>query len=215
MRTRFPSLLAVTILSMQMMNTYAAPPDSVAKGERAKHRSRSITADDTAKAIAFATEHHAELATLLERLRENSQNEFEHGIRDVHRAVSRLDRIREKQPAKFASELEIWKAESRIRLLTAKWLMSQDPKLEEQIRHLLSERQLSRIARLEAEHTRAENRLQQLEQQLAEAREATAVDREWERLRTRSTNRSKQKRSKVASSKPKEPSAVDKAVVAD
>jgi hypothetical protein len=216
MQTRFPFLLVlIPVISLPLMKAYSDSPESASDGERTKRSIKTLTPADTTRALEFATEHHTELAILLERLRESSPNQFRNGIREVHRAIARLDRIRDKQPTQFPSELQLWKTDSRIRLMLARWTMSQAPELEKQIRGLLNKRQTVRIERLETEHARAEKRLQQLEKQLIEARKVTAVDREWKRLQSRSGTRTKRKRSKAIPPASDKRTSTGKAVQAD
>ncbi len=148
------------------------------------------------RALGFAQEHHSDLAELLGQLRNNSPAGFDRGIREVHRAVVRLDRFREKQPTRHTYELARWKTDSRIRLLTARWVMSQDPSLEKQIRMMLKKRQQARLERLTADHKKAAERLKQLDEQIAEASAESALTDEWERLRKRAVSQAGTRRSK-------------------
>ncbi|MDG2130365.1 MAG: hypothetical protein P8K08_20360 [Fuerstiella sp.] len=141
-------------------------------------------------ALEFARKHHPELANLLERLQSTvPAGFFARGIREVHLARQRLERIREKQPARFESELKHWKIDSEIRLLTARWAMSRDPALEKTIRELLRTRQQSRMDRLNEERAKLAARLTQLDAQIGLGTEELAVDlvEEWNRLAKQAT----------------------------
>lgn len=151
------------------------------------------------EALKFARKHHPELGHLLERLRSTSPSGFARGIREVHLARQRLERFREKQPVRFADELKNWKTDSKIRLLTAKWAMSQDPELEEQIRELLRSRQRARFKRLKEDRAKLTARLEQLDGQLglgAEELELDLVD-EWNRLARQAATTAKSQRRKT------------------
>lgn len=146
-----------------------------------------LTTDQEENALKFAKTHHPELARLLEQLRRKSSVEFKRGIREVHLAALRLDRMKEKQPARFKSELQTWKADSEIRLLSAKWIVSSDKKLEKQIQALLRKRQENRIEKLTTERERLAQRLQQLDDQInmSTSEMEAAIASEWERLSKR------------------------------
>lgn len=152
-----------------------------------------LTADQEDEALRFARQHHPELANLLEQLRSKSSSGFSRGTREIHTAAQRLERIQEKQPARFDAELKNWQLDSNIRLLTARWTMSQDPKLEEEIRTLLRERQQSKIDRLKAERDRLADRLAQLDSQIGMGTDELEADlaSEWEQLAKRSTTTAK------------------------
>lgn len=167
-----------------------------------------LTTDQEESALEFAKKHHPELARLLEQLRRKSSVEFKRGIREVHLAALRLDRFKEKQPARFKSELQTWKADSEIRLLSAKWIVSSDKKLEKQIQALLRKRQELRIEKLTTERERLAERLKQLDDQINMSTSDldAAIDAEWERLskRAAATRKARTKPSrKTTPAKPK------------
>lgn len=147
-------------------------------------------------ALKFAQQHHSELASLLTNLRSKSSTEFRRGIRDVHLAAIRLERMQEKQPARFDGELKQWKIDSEIRLLSAKWIISGDKKLEKRIQVMLRRRQENRLTRLEIERDRVAARLEQLDEQInmdASGLEAV-LDAEWKKLAKRATAARKSRR---------------------
>lgn len=172
-----------------------APPAK----RRTEQRSGALSAEQTEQALEFARQHHAELGELLSELKDSSPAGFRRGIREVHRTVQRLERFRSKQPTRHARELQRWKTESRIRLLTAQWLMSQDPELERQIKELLQQRQQTRLEQLTADRDKLESRLQQLEKQISRASDEQLLDQEWERLQKRATARANSRRPKKPS----------------
>lgn len=164
---------------------------TVARNARPANRPavNRLPAADVESAMKFAREHHPELARLLEKLRGKSDVEFHRGIREVHIAVVRLERYREKQPARFEAGLRDWKRDSEIRLLSAKWIVSGDEKLEKRIQQLLRARMEARIENMKTERTRLAARLEQLEQQINmdTAEMEAALTAEWERLSRRAT----------------------------
>lgn len=178
-------------------NKKADSPNTTARTTRPSSRPaiNKLPAADVESAMDFAREHHPELARLLEKLRGKSDIEFHRGVREVHTAAARLERYREKQPARFESGLRDWKRDSEIRLLSAKWIVSGDDKLEKRIQQLLRDRMESRIETMKAERKRLAARLEQLEQQINmdTAEMEAALTAEWERLSRRgtATNRAK------------------------
>lgn len=191
MRASFLSLILISLLTAA--GPLAAQEGSTAAKKRsggkstASNRGTPLTEEQTDRALAFAEQHHAELADLLRRLRDNAPAGFKRGVREVHRTVQRLERVREKQPVRYTRELNRWKTDSRIRLMTARWLMSQDPELEQQIKDLLRERQRIQLEQLQADRDRAALRLKQLDDQIARTSDEQYLQQEWKRLQKRSS----------------------------
>ena len=101
-----------------------------AKPEQGEKRSRSEKSEaDRKAAMAFATQHHPELARLLEQLEKSRPNEFARAIRDLNQQLQQLERTREKSPSRYDAQLESWKVESQIRVLTARWSLSRDAEI--------------------------------------------------------------------------------------
>ncbi len=149
----------------------------------------TLTTDQQTYALEFARQHHPELANLLVRLQRSSPSGFARGIRDVHSAAERIERVSERQPARREAELKKWKIDSEVRLLTAKWVMSQDPKLEERIQQLLRDRHNAKIDRLHAERDKLAERLHQLDKQIGMSTSDTEaiLAAEWQRLTKQAT----------------------------
>lgn len=149
-----------------------------------------LTTDQQEVALKFARKHHPELATLLERLRKSSPEGFNRGIREIHNASLRLKRYQEKQPARFEQELRNWRIDSEIRLLTARWAVSQNKKLEEQIQDLMRARQESRLDQMRAERERLARRLAELDDRIGMGTADLEADlqSEWERLKKRTSS---------------------------
>ena len=178
-------------------------------GNRKKPSSKKSTTPSTSKsipvklsvdqenvALKFAKKHHPELAKLLEQLHKSSPAGFNRGIREIYIAVQRLERYREKQPARFEADLLSWKIDSKVRLLTARWAMSQDPELEKEIRALLRTRQQAKIDRLKVERERVAERLKQLDDQIGMGTADLEADlvAEWDRLSKRASVSAKNRR---------------------
>lgn len=129
-----------------------------------------VDAEHEKLALAFATEHHAELATLLTQLKENNRREYAKAVQELHQSRERLVRIKERQPDLYNHEIELWKLTSRIRLLSARMTMTDDPTLEEDLGKLLKARGELQVKHLQAERDRVAARLARVERDLAEAK---------------------------------------------
>lgn len=155
--------------------------------------------------MKFAADHHPELAKLLGQLRRKSPAAFARGIREVHAASQRIQRMSERAPNRVETELRRWKTDSEIRLMTARWAISQDPVLEKKIRDLLRERQEARLKEMKAERDRLAKRLQLLDEQIGmgTAELDEFLEREFNRLSRQALSAASQQRSKRSGSRPR------------
>ena len=157
------------------------------KAEPDKKKNSEITDEDRARVLAFANEHHPELAGLLEQLKKSRPNEFNKAVRELRQQVQALDRVRERAPAKYEEQLASWKRDSQIRLLMARWVKNNDPALEREIRALLKERREARLAQLKADRERVNQQQRKLDEQLLEFEKPIddQVGEEWDQLAKR------------------------------
>jgi hypothetical protein len=137
-----------------------------------------------AAAITFARQHHPELAELLGQLRQGDPRAFAEAVADIERALDRLEKLRDRQPERYASALEEWRLSSRIQLVLARLAISKDPLLEVELADLVRQRQDVRLAQLRAERERMERRIEKIGAMLAEhdADANEAVERECREL---------------------------------
>ena len=185
-------LIAGSISSGRFSVDAADPPltgaavDAPKSGEKIVDKKvRSELSDsDLAATMAFASEHHPELARLLEHLRKSRANEFQRAARELNQQMTTLEKMKERNSSRYASQLQLWKEDSQIRVLVAKWSHSKDEALEQQIRQLLRQRRDAKRGQLEAERRRLTEQLQKVETQLAAYSEPqdSQIDREWEQL---------------------------------
>ena len=149
----------------------------------------AVVADEPAKpesasrekvARRFAAEHHPELARLLGELAKQDRKQYDAAITDIHRAIDRMEKYREKHPEKYEITLEDWKLSSRIRLAVARMSLTKDPELEAQLRELVEGRQRLRLKPLRTEAERIESRLEKIRTTIAEhdANPEAAVEKE-------------------------------------
>ena len=159
----------------------------LAKPETDKKKNAEVTDEDRERVIAFAKEHHPELAGLLEQLKKSRPNEFNKAVRELRQQISVLDRVRERSPAKYSEQLASWKRDSQIRLLMARWAKKSDPAIEKEIRVLLKERREARLAQLKADRERVNQQQRKLDEQLLEFEKPIddQVGEEWDQLAKR------------------------------
>ena len=149
----------------------------------------AVVADEHAKPEAasrekvarrFAAEHHPELARLLGELAKQDRKQYDAAITDIHRAIDRMEKYREKHPERYETTLEDWKLSSRIRLAVARMSLTKDPELEAHLRELVEGRQRLRLKPLRTEAERIESRLEKIRTTIAEhdANPEAAVEKE-------------------------------------
>ncbi len=181
-------LFCVVMLAVFSVSSFARSAEPKGADENSKKQSRAAAKSmlnpaaasgekpgaaaefSEAETLAFAREHHPELADLLANLKQMNTKEFHKALRQLNQARQRLVRIERTSPAKYELALAGWKLDSRIKLLAARMTMSDDPMLEDELRKLVRERQEVRINELKSEKTqltqrlgKVENLLQQLE----------------------------------------------------
>lgn len=137
------------------------------------------------KALKFADDHHAELAGLLRQLKEKSGPQYIRGIREVWLTAQRLERYRERQPERFEAEVSQWKCYSKIRLLTARYVLTKDEKLATTIQALLKSHQESKLQTAQKERDRIAARLKELDANIADQKKnfQNNLNLEWMRIR--------------------------------
>jgi len=118
-----------------------------------------LTPEREAEALAFAREHHPELAALIEKLRKDNRRQFDRALRELAQDRDRLVRLQKQVPAQYDLALAAWKLDSRAHLLAARMTMSQDPALEAELKQVLRDRVDVRLKQLESERGRLQDRL--------------------------------------------------------
>jgi len=159
-------------------------------GKTADKKSRAdVSETDLTAAMGFASEHHPELAGLLEQLRKSRPHEFQRAVRELNQQIRTLEKLREGNPTRYAHQLELWKGDSQIRVLVAKWSRTQDDALEQEIRVLLQQRRDMKLAQLKVDQQRLTEQMQKVEKQIAAVSDSQ-LEREWEQL-AKKTNASR------------------------
>ncbi|HQX51783.1 MAG TPA: hypothetical protein PLR25_17820 [Planctomycetaceae bacterium] len=160
-----------------------------------------LSETDLNATMAFAAEHHPELARLLEHLKKSRKSEFHRAMRELNQQMVSLEKLRERNPSRYIHQLELWKTDSQIRVLVAKWSQTEDEKIAEDIRQLLRHRRDTKLSQLKAEHLRLSDQLQKLENQIKAASASEELDHEWEQL-AKKTNASRKLGSKNVQKNP-------------
>jgi hypothetical protein len=148
------------------------PPIAKPKGdEKPKDKKLGgMTPAREAAALAFVREHHAELESLLARLKERQPKQYEAAIRDLFRHSERLANVQEKDASRYDLELRAWKLQSRVQLLSATVLMNpQDKDAKAKLRQAIVEQLQLRQQALVAEREHVAKRLQKLDEQIERA----------------------------------------------
>ena len=144
-----------------------------------------LSAEKEASALAFAREHHSELAELVENLRSRHPAHFNKAVRELSRTQERLEKLHEaRSQQRYENELAIWKLDSRIRLLSARSAMKESPPDTEQLQELLRQRYDLRTAFQQQERDRLAERVKVLDTQIAESssQRDAVVAKEFERM---------------------------------
>lgn len=144
----------------------------------------ALTSEQRSEAIRFAKVHHPELAELLSHLANRNEKEYVRAIRQLYITSDRLTRLEAREPARHALQLEQWKVDSRLRLLTARLAMGEDDSLRERIRELVEQRVENQRLQYEHERESLTKRLARIEagiERIESGRESY-VDRETKRI---------------------------------
>ena len=118
-------------------------------------------------AIAFVTEHHPELVSLLQSLKSMRQKEYEIAIREIVRTKKRLEALANREPALHAMELDAWKLKSKIDLLMARGIARDKSFDKAVLRDLISQRLENQKKRWRHEQTTLSKRQEQLAELLS------------------------------------------------
>ena len=175
-----PLILLHSVSAMLWLGVIASAADRPAPESREPSDSSH---DDTDAVLSFVRDQHPELARLLARLRSSSPEQFKKAIADIARTKTRLYRLKDQDPKRYDLALEIWSLDSRIRLLVARSIRS-DENVRQEVRELLAERQKARLALLKLERDRLRTRLDQVETQMTrlQQRPEQALDADLNRI---------------------------------
>lgn len=162
----------------------AAPNEASPAAAVAADPMQEVTPEREAAALTFAKRHHPELASLLEVLKTRPRDGYDDAVRDLFRTSERLTKLKARSPERYELELQLWKVDSRIRLLAARLVMEDNDELRGQLRELLREKTHVREALLRDDRTKAAAKVEKLDSDIAALRAdpETSVDQDLEKL---------------------------------
>jgi hypothetical protein len=144
----------------------------------------TIVPEREAAVLTFVKRNHAELAQLLAHLKENQPKEYERAIRELFRVTDRLTQIHDRDKAHYELELQVWKTQSRIQLITARLQMGESDDLRAQLKELLGEQIDNRAALLKHEREKVVTRLNRIDSDLDKLHNdrQTMIDKQYQTL---------------------------------
>mgnify|MGYP007059385089 FL=1 len=189
MRRRFPKTMVLVVAGLSFG---AVTLLSTAAAEQS--RKSDLQREQESTALAFAREHHPELADLLEQLQETNPKGYRSAISELARDGARLERIQERTPDRYDLELDLWKISSRIRLAAAQSAMGDADEVRARLRELLVERNAVKLDLLRMDRERLANRLERIEGSIdrLESDPDTIAERELDQLLRRARSRVEQ-----------------------
>jgi ATP-dependent Lon protease len=141
-----------------------------AAGQEAAPKAATTPAREKA-ALAFVDEHHPELARLLANLKAMSRAEYDRAIADLDRARTNLANVRKRDAERHAADLALWKAKSRLDLLTAQLAAEPrtSPERDQELREAIDAHLAAQVEQQKLERDRLRERLKSLEASLEAA----------------------------------------------
>jgi hypothetical protein len=124
--------------------------------------------DPETAALEFVRENHPELAELLRQLKPMNPVEYERAVRELAQVSRNLAAIKARNPRGYELGLNVWKARSRVELLTAKLASASgpSPELESQLRRAVEDQLDIEIRQQKFERDQVEERLKKLEENI-------------------------------------------------
>lgn len=206
--------ILITVLSAALFLTVVAKAQELspklrqgankAKPNQAANRVSSSAAQES-RALEFVDKNHPELAAMLPQLKKRHPQEYQSAIHELAGSQQRLEKLATRDKTLHGIEVNLWRIDSRVRLLAAQLAMGADrDRLTGEIRKALVERtnlelrrkQLQRdqlqakITRLDSEISRLSQRREQRVDQSLE-RIVAAVDKTGGRLKRKETKPTK------------------------
>jgi hypothetical protein len=144
----------------------------------------SITPEREAAVLTFVQRNHAELSDLLAVLKSNQPEEYDRAVRDIFRAMERMNQIQERDPLQYELEVAAWATQSRVQLLAAKLKMGSTDDLVKKLRDALTVQNEAKLALLKHERQKASDRLTKIDGDIArfETDREDVIDKQLEIL---------------------------------
>ncbi|GIW99462.1 MAG: hypothetical protein KatS3mg111_2795 [Pirellulaceae bacterium] len=127
---------------------------------------------DVEAVMQFVRQHQPRLAKLMEYLKENDSRQYQRALREVNRVRGRLEGVAKRDPELHAVELELWKLQSRQRLLAAEAAANAErrEKLFLQLEALVAKELELDLQRLELLRNRLRKQIEGLENRIEKQR---------------------------------------------
>lgn len=179
---------------------------SAGKGKEERPRA----AEREVVAMTFASKHHPELAELLANLKGENPAEFQRAMKELSQSAERINRIEDKNPELYLFAVNGWKLDSRIRLLSARLVMADNPAQEAELKALIQQRNELKLRQLKLEREKVSERLKHIEREIAvlEQDQAGAVKRDLQEVRNQLNEKArelKKRGNKAIGEKPAKP----------
>ena len=118
---------------------------------------------DEGEVLAFVEEHHPELLKAIDWLKEQRPTQYGMAMRAVGDQISRLNMLRSRKSKRYEPELEIWKVESRIRLLAVQMSLNANDDRKSELRELIADQLQFRTEAMKIESERLDDQIRSLE----------------------------------------------------
>lgn len=176
--------ICLLIVAWPLLAQEASAPRGGNKNSAKEDRQPGFTPQREAAALSFVRQHHPELGDLLTQLKSGNKREYQRAINELFVASERLAQSQERDPIKYELDLQVWKLDSRIRLLAARIVMNDNDLLEAELKDLL-------VRKIDVQLE-----LQMLDRQRVSAR-LEKLDANIERLRKQRENEAQKSLSKI------------------
>ena len=164
----------------------------------------ALTPEREAAALTFAKRHHRELYDLLTQLKEMDSKGYESALTELFRTSERIARYKSRTPDRYETEIELWKIDSRVRLLIARSARGMEEETRSEIKTLLMQRNAIRAAQLQRDRDKLQERLTKLDEQITELSDSSEViaDRELDRLMKSAKTRQSPRNANTTANRP-------------
>lgn len=148
--------------------------------------SATISSEEEEEVLEFVTTHNAPLRSLLADLKAARPAEYQRALVDLLRTTQRLAQVKRNRPHAYALEIERWKTQSRVQILTALLALRGDAKIREELKEALQQRADVQLRILKADREAAARRLAELDEKIRQAEEGreAKVQQEFDRAVT-------------------------------
>ncbi len=148
----FGLLFALTVAAFAADGENSTRPSAPTSPKKAQ---TDVSSERERMALEFVRDNHAELAKLLEQLKPMRPSEYNRAIREIANVSETLARLKDRDPKRYEMGLDLWKAKSRVELLTAKLVNGPNPSVESSLRDAVAHQFEIEIAVQKYERERA------------------------------------------------------------